>query len=72
MSHDEKDLRKRIRDALEIAFTYSQIDGSHHKEWSIDQMVRCLTGSDYDDFVRTYKDGEDGPETYAWSVGIPP
>lgn len=26
----------------------------------------------YAAFVREYCDGEDGPETYAWDIGIPP
>jgi hypothetical protein len=33
----------RIRKALEIAFRSAQIDGSHHRLWVIDQMVRALT-----------------------------
>ena len=34
---------RRIANALEIAFRWSQIDGDHHKAWAIDQMVRALT-----------------------------
>jgi hypothetical protein len=34
----------KIKNALKVAFSYSQIDGSHHKMWVIDQMVRELTG----------------------------
>ena len=65
---------KRINKALKIAKNYSQIDGSHHKEWVIDQMVRALTGSkfEYDTFIRDYKVGEDGLDTYSWSEGIAP
>lgn len=46
MSHHpyEFDTNDRVKHALEIAFSYSQIDGAHHKAWSIDQMVRALTG----------------------------
>lgn len=29
--------------ALDLATSYGQIDGSHHKAWTIDQMVRALT-----------------------------
>ena len=60
---------RRIANALEIAFRWSQIDGEHHKAWAIDQMVRALTlgglsvatGEDdptpitYQDFVNAYK-----------------
>jgi len=38
------DTSDRNKHALEIAVCYSQIDGAHHKAWSIDQMVRALTG----------------------------
>lgn len=30
--------------ALEIATMYGGFDGSHHKDWVIDQMIRALTG----------------------------
>jgi hypothetical protein len=62
----------RIDDALSIALRYGQIDGSHHKAWVIDQMVRALLGTHYDEWVTEAKNGEDGPETYEWYVGIPP
>lgn len=58
--------------ALEIALRYGGIDGDHHKAWVIDQMVRVLTGDGYTQWVTDACDGEDGPETYSWDVGIPP
>jgi len=61
-----------VRDALEIACAYGGIDGGHHKMWVIDQMVRRLTGDDYDAWVREHNKGEDGPDTYAWDQGIAP
>lgn len=33
---------KAIEKALEYAYRYGQIDGAHHKQWVIDQMVRAL------------------------------
>ncbi len=41
--NDPEDLRKRIEKALSFA-REGQIDGAHHKAWSIDQMVRVLLG----------------------------
>mgnify|MGYP001306605573 CR=1 FL=1 len=35
---------ERIAKALKIAVQYGGIDGAHHKDWCIDQMVRALTG----------------------------
>jgi hypothetical protein len=36
-------MKERIEKALEIAMT-TVVDGDHHKMWTIDQMVRALTG----------------------------
>lgn len=63
---------ERIKNALAIAFEYGCIEGAHHKDWVIDQMVRALTGELYEIWVRKRKDGEDGPDTYEWHTGIAP
>jgi hypothetical protein len=68
MSEDDS----RIEAALNIAMRYGGTDESHHARWVIDQMVRCLTGTKYDRWVAEYRDGEDGPQSYEWDVGIPP
>ena len=61
-----------IGEAIAIAEQYGQEDGDHHKAWVIDQMVRALTGIDYDDWRAAYCDGDDGPNTYEWNEGIAP
>lgn len=61
----------RIDEALDIAMRTGGHDGAHHKDWTIDQMCRVLAGEKYRDFVKDACDGEDGPETYTWEVGIP-
>ena len=69
---------ERIYNALKIAWDYSQIDGSHHKAWTIDQMVRALCGDDeaYKRFIEEYTKpfiNEDGEEDrYKWDEGIAP
>jgi len=62
----------RIVRALALAVQYGGIDGDHHKAWVIDQMVRILAGDGYDKLVAYAREGEDGPETYDWDVGIAP
>ena len=62
----------RIEEAVELAVQYGGTDGAHHKAWVIDQMVRILTGDEYETIVKIAKSGEDGPDTYSWDVGIPP
>lgn len=48
--------------ALDLAFNYGQIDGGHHKLWTIDQMVRALTGEKYEDFINFYRFAPEGEE----------
>lgn len=63
----------KIKKALEMA-AMGTFDGAHHKMWTIDQMVRILTGSDeeYKEWVKKFQHGNDGPETYFWDIGIAP
>lgn len=59
---------------LDLIDQYGTIDGAHHKQWLIDQIVRELTGEDYDQWVEEYSDVDD-PDYFApeeWSTGIAP
>ena len=67
MNNDE-----RINKAIEVAYQYGGIDGGHHKQWVIDQMLRALLGDAYAEWVKQWQDGEDGPDTYEWDEGIAP
>lgn len=91
-----KNAEQRIAAALAVAYDCGQVDGSHHKAWVIDQMVRALTdcpdvvkegvdsrgatysytvqgeSEEYQHWVKTYRNGEDGPDTYEWDEGIVP
>lgn len=62
----------KIEKALIVALGYGAIDGADHKAWVIDKMVRILTGDKYDEFIREHAEGEDGPNTYEWDVGVAP
>ena len=78
MTEEERELWERIYKALDLAVEYGNIDGSHHKDWVIDQMVRALTGCgkeeslEYKQLVANACDGVDGPDTYTWETGIAP
>lgn len=63
---------ERIDKAVTVAVGYGGIDGSHHKAWVIDQMVRALTGDNYCALVRAACKGADGPDTYSWDEGVAP
>lgn len=66
-------MEERIRKALELAWCYGQIDGSHHKMWVINQMVRTLCGNEekYEEWVEAYQTPY-GEEYYVWDVGVAP
>jgi len=59
----------RIDATLAIAYRYGGIDGEHHKEWVIDQMVRQLTGDYYAKWREHYDNADDGLK---WPKGIAP
>ena len=67
-------LTERIGKAKAVAMQYGGIDGDHHKQWVIDQMVRILCGHEdhYQGFIQVHNMGEDGPNTYEWEEGIAP
>lgn len=56
--------------AADIAMQFGMIDGAHHKQWVIDQMLRAmLTEEEYKDF-RDLMDND--PEYDPWDEGIAP
>ncbi len=61
---------QKIEAALEMAKN-GLSDGAHHKQWVIDQLVRILAGERYEQWVADVSNGEDGPDTYGWDVGLP-
>lgn len=67
------DAAERIIRTLEIARRFGQTEGSHHKAWVIDQMVRTLLGSDYDAWVAAYRIVPGDPtDACAWDEGRAP
>lgn len=58
---DLSTLDGRVAAALDAA-TWGSIDGAHHKQWVIDQMVRMLTGCPEVERVNTSAVG--GPMPY--------
>ena len=62
----------KVQAALTMIGEFGGYDGGHHKQWVLDQVVRILTGDNYNDWIADYCDGEDGPDTYEWDEGIPP
>ena len=53
--------RLKIEDAVQLAVDYGWIDGAHHKDWVIDQMVQELLGTvKYNDLRQAIPDWEEG------------
>ena len=69
---DAEYLEDKILSALDILWYNAGDDGAHHKAWVIDQMVRALTGIDYENWVVSHNAGEDGPNTYDCEKGVAP
>ena len=60
--------------ALRIAAQHGCVEDSPFQRWVIDQMVRALTGTNYDSWVANYRcpDPTKPDEVWDWSEGIPP
>ena len=59
---------------LNLIFRYGGIDGEHHKQWLLNEIVRTTTETEeeYEQWVDKYEDGENGSQTYFWDIGIAP
>lgn len=62
------EMKDTINSVIDLAYQYAQIDGSHHKMWTIDQMLRKLLGNNYEHFVNEYENNGE----YTWDIGIAP
>jgi hypothetical protein len=63
--------KERIDAAVALALQYGQIDGSHHKTWVIDQMLRILS-EHYDDMIMGYETEDEAGCFFSWDTGIAP
>lgn len=62
----------RICNATILAERFGMIDGEHHKQWLIDQMLREMLGSKYQEWRESY-DHESTEEGYElWNEGVTP
>jgi len=61
----------RVERSIELISQYGGIDGAHHKQWLLNELIKTLA-DDYDGWVKSYEEGEDGPKTYKWDIGVAP
>lgn len=57
---------ERTEQAINLILEYGYIDGAHHKQWLLDQVLRVLAGERYDEMVAPVDDVDD------WDIGIAP
>lgn len=55
--------------AVALALRYGMIDGSHHKQWVIDQMLRLIAGEGYSQVMEIFNSDD---EYEKWDCGIAP
>lgn len=48
----------------EFLYNNAWVDGGHHKQWCIDQILRIITGCEYDERFGIYK--EESEEYKKW------
>ena len=68
MTVTNNDQAKAIAEAINIAVRYGGFDGEQHKTWVIDQMVRALSGEQYERIVNHAT----GDDPTLWDVGTAP
>lgn len=70
MADENTTLHARIEAAAKIAERFGMIDGDHHKQWVIDQMLRAMfTDEEYQQWVAQMNSD---PEYDPWDIGIAP
>lgn len=65
-------MTNKEQEALNMIAQYGGIDGEHHKQWVLDQVVRILTGKEYEQWVMRFEERDDALDTYEWDEGIAP
>ena len=73
---------KKLEEVIAVIEQYGGIDGGHHKQWVLDQVVRIALGDKYPQWVIDMEkanpddvlDADDDPDHYysEWDEGIAP
>ena len=65
-------LQAKINKAVDVALECGQFDGSHHKMWVIDQMLRALLDTSYEEVIDSWNEEAKNYDADEWDVGIAP
>jgi hypothetical protein len=68
------DPEERIKEAIAVIGEDGCVDGSHHKQWVLNEVLRKLMGGEA--FVawlqKGYENGLDGEQYEEWDLGVAP
>ncbi len=65
--------QEKIDKASKFILEWGCVDGGHHKQWTLDQVLRILVEDKYDDMIEEFEDRDaDGEPQYLWEDGIAP
>lgn len=67
-----KDMPQSIQDAIKVIVDYGDIDGSHHKQWILDQALRYLMGNEYQEWRDRYDLAMARNDYSIWDEGVAP
>jgi len=65
----KKELNPDEQEAVKLILRFGEIDGSHHKQWVLDQVLRILFRQNY---KKEMKEFNSDPEYSKWDEGIAP
>lgn len=63
-----QELKSRINEATNLAYRFGPIDGSHHKDWVLQEVIRLVNGWTPDELNNWLRVGTDDE----WEPGIIP
>ncbi len=60
--------------AVAMILDYGSCDGSHHKQWALDQVLRLLAGDAYSHITKLWEGDPNDDDNYygEWDTGIAP
>lgn len=66
-----------LTEVFNLIYSYAGIDGAHHKDWLFDQIMRTITGDNYEEFVKFYErplsvNGLEEGDYCQWDAGTAP
>lgn len=64
--------KRKRHEIAEQLMDDGSVDGTHHKQWAIDQAVGALYEGEYDEKVAEWCAEDGDPNAYEWDTGVEP